>query len=625
MVTISPLPASLTNFSTPLVISIPSSSLTFPRSQTPCHPTKHSKPKRSHVSKLSCHSNQNQNNSTSQNPEEGKPSHKNILGKNRRDVLIGFGGIYSASTLINNNDNPLAIAAPISPPDLKACGPPELPSGVKPINCCPPISSTIIDFKFPTRTPLRVRQAAHLVNDSYLVKYKEAIKRMKALPPNDPRNFTQQANIHCAYCDGAYSQVGYPDLDLQVHNSWLFFPYHRWYLYFYEKILGSLIGDPTFALPFWNWDNPKGGMEIPSMYTDKTSPLYDPRRSPNHQPPTLVDLDYNQKDDDDPSASENINPNDQVASNLSIMYRNVVSNGKLPRLFLGSPYRAGDDPDPGAGSLENVPHAPVHNWTGDKREPNRENMGIFYAAGRDPIFFCHHSNVDRMWSIWKTIPGGKRRNFTDPDWLESAFLFYDENKNLVRVKVKDSLDTTKLGYVYQDVDIPWLEKRPKPRTPKIKKVALAQRFVIGAAHAAETALRRSVEFPFTLDSKVSTVVKRPKLSRSKEEKEEEEEVLVIDGIEFDRNKAVKFDVFINDEDDKVLRPSNSEFAGSFVSLPHSHVHKNKKMKTCFRLGLTDLLEDLDAENDDTIVVTLVPKYGKGLVTIKDIKIEFATE
>ncbi|MFS7947023.1 putative catechol oxidase [Helianthus anomalus] len=43
---------------------------------------------------------------------------------------------------------------------------------------------------------------------------------------------------------------GFPDIEIQIHNSWLFFPFHRWYLYFYERILGKLINDPTFALPF---------------------------------------------------------------------------------------------------------------------------------------------------------------------------------------------------------------------------------------------------------------------------------------------------------------------------------------------------------------------------------------
>ncbi|MED6130683.1 hypothetical protein PIB30_002794 [Stylosanthes scabra] len=554
------------------------------------------KPKHQQVivpNRIACNSSSNNNNNESETP--------------RRNVLIGLGGLCGAYTL---NNNPFAFAAPISPPDLSTCGPPDLPNGAKPTNCCPPISTNIIDYKLPSNPPLRVRPAAHLVNADYLAKYKKAIDLMKALPSDDPRSFTQQANIHCAYCDGAYHQVGFPDLDLQVHNSWLFFPFHRWYLYFHERILASLINDPTFALPFWNWDAP-GGMQLPSIYADPKSSLYDKLRNPNHQPPTLIDLDFNG------------DPNDQgqVSSNLTIMYRQVVSNGKTSTLFLGNPYRAGDDPDPGFGSLENVPHGPVHVWTGDPNQPNGEDMGTFYSAGRDPIFFCHHSNVDRMWSVWKSL-GGKRKDFTDPDWLESGFLFYDENKNLVRVKVKDCLDSKNLGYVYQDVDIPWLKASPTPRRGT-RSQKVAQGFGVGAAMAAETS--RGVKFPLVLDSVVTTIVKRPRKSRSKKEKEDEEEVLVIEGIEFERNVPVKFDVFINDEDDKAVGPNNTEFAGSFVNVPHSHKHKNKKMKTVLRLGLTDLLEDLGAEGDDSVMVTLVPRYGKGQVQIRGIKIDLVAE
>ena len=197
----------------------------------------------------------------------------------------------------------------------------------------------------------------------------------------------------------------------------------------------------------------------------------------------------------------------------------------------------------------------------------------------------------------------------------------------MRVKVKDCLDERKLGYVYQDVDIPWSNSRPTPLGSRVRKVALAQNFGVGAAHAAETS--RNVKFPLVLDSVVSTMVKRPNKSRSKKEKEEEEEVLVIEGIEFERNTPVKFDVFINDEDDKQIRPdntpSNTEFAGSFVSVPHSHKHKNKDIITCLRLGLTDLLEELEAEDDDSVRVTLVPRYGKGRVKIRGIKIELLSD
>ncbi|KAK7302745.1 hypothetical protein RJT34_13641 [Clitoria ternatea] len=592
--------ASISPLST-LTISSPSSLCPLSKHQS----SKHLKPKRHHriIPRVACRGNQNNSSSEEQPPD---------IVAQRRNLLLGLGGLCGAATL--NNNNPFAFAAPLSPPDLTQCGPPDLPEGVNAVNCCPPPSEKIIDFKFPsTNQPLRVRPAAHLVNGDALAKYEKAMSIMKSLPPDDPRSFTQQANIHCAYCDGAYSQVGFPDLEFQVHACWLFFPFHRWYLYFYERILGSLINDPTFALPFWNWDA-SDGMTLPPIYANTASPLYDPLRNVDHQPPTLIDLDYGRTFEND----------GDVSNNLTIMYRQVVSNGKTPTLFLGNAYRAGDDSAPGAGSVENVPHGPVHIWTGDPRQPNFENMGTFYAAARDPIFFAHHSNIDRMWSIWKTL-GGKRKDFTDPDWLNSGLLFYDENKNLVRVKVKDSLDTKKLGYVYQNVDIPWLKSKPKPRRKRAQKVAaLAQAQRFGVAQAAQTS-SRSVQFPFVLDSVVSTTVKRPKKSRSKKEKEEEEEVLVIDGIELDRSKAVKFDVCVNDEDGESVGPGNTEFAGSFVNVSHLHKHKSRETKTCLRLGLTDLLEELGADEDDSITVTLIPRYGKGLVKIGGIKIELRSD
>ncbi|KAK8489026.1 hypothetical protein V6N13_130284 [Hibiscus sabdariffa] len=529
----------------------------------------------------------------------------------RRDVLLGLSGLYGVATL----NDPFAFAAPIAGPDITQCGRPDLPEGVENLNCCPPggPSTNIVDFKLPpSNAPLRTRPAAHLVSDDYLAKFSKAIELMKALPADDPRSFMQQANVHCAYCNGAYHQIGFPDLDLQVHNSWLFFPFHRYYLYFFEKILGKLIDDPTFAMPFWNWDAP-AGMQMPALYSNPNSPFYDNLRNPNHQPPTPLDLDFNGTD-------ESSSSNDQISSNLNIMYRQMVSNGKTARLFLGNAYRAGDEPDPGAGSLENIPHGPVHIWCGDNTQPNFEDMGNFYSAARDPIFYAHHSNVDRMWSVWKTL-GGRRTDFTDKDWLDSAFLFYDENASLVRVKVRDCLDTRKLNYDYQKVDIPWLATKPTPR-----RVMSKVKTALGAANAAETKKKvvSNIRFPLVLDSVVSLEVARPKKSRSRKDKEAEEEVLVIENIEFDRRQMVKFDVYVNDEDDTEIGPHHTEFAGSFVNVPHKHKH-GKKMSTSLRLGLTDLLEELDAEGDDAIVVTLVPKFGKGLAKIGGIKIEFARD
>lgn len=141
-------------------------------------------------------------------------------------------------------------------------------------------------------------------------------------------------------------------------------------------------------------------MVIPPIYTNEKSPLYDCFRDKIHQPPTLVDLNYSKNNDG--SAS--------VENNLCVVYKSVVSCGKTPSVFLGKPFHPGEEPNNSAGSVESVPHTPGHIWTGDRNQPNGEDMGRFYSAGRDPIFYSHHANVDRMLNISKTIKGGKRRD-----------------------------------------------------------------------------------------------------------------------------------------------------------------------------------------------------------------------
>ncbi|XVF27678.1 hypothetical protein REPUB_Repub14bG0129500 [Reevesia pubescens] len=528
----------------------------------------------------------------------------------RRDVLIGLGGLYGATNLVTDK---FALAAPIEAPDLTLCGDATIDEN-ETVACCPPVSK-VLDFKPPKFTKIRYRPAAHLVDPDYLAKFTKAMELMKALPEDDPRSFIQQAKVHCAYCNGAYDQVGFPDLELQVHFSWLFFPFHRLYLYFYERILGKLIDDPDFAMPYWNWDAP-AGMPIPAIYVNPQSPLYDAKRNVDHQPPKLADLNYGNEDDVEYSTDK-----DLIISNLKLMYRQMV-NQKLPSLFFGQPYRAGGNPRPGMGSIEATPHTPIHKWCGDPRETHNEDMGNFYSAGRDPLFYAHHGNCDRMWSLWKELPGKKRKDFTDSDWLDASFVFYDENANLVRAKVRDCLDTKTLGYDYQRVDIPWLRSKPIPR-----KFSKRGGKSSGQAIAAETKKRSVIRnaFPIVLDKIVSIEIPRPKKSRTKLQKEDEEEVLVIENIQLDKDVGVKFDVYINDEDDETpTKPEDSEFAGSFTNLPHNHQHGNK-MKTSFTLALSDLLEDLDVEGDDSIVVTLVPKEGKGLVTIGNIKIDYIRE
>ncbi|KAL6614346.1 hypothetical protein ACP70R_036616 [Stipagrostis hirtigluma subsp. patula] len=569
------------------------------------------KPRRAAVQRVSCASS-----SGGERSEPGAPKH------DRRDVLLGLGALGASAAAAGVLSPRRAGADPIATPDISTCGPADLPPSANVLTCCPPPSNALpVDFAPPdASSPLRTRPAAHSAGADYVAKFNAAIAAMKALPADDPRSFAAQASVHCAYCDGSYSPEGFPGAELQVHNSWLFLPFHRCYLYFFERILGSLVGDPSFGIPFWNWDAP-AGMRMPPMYTDQSSQLFDPRRDARHLPPELINLDYNGRE---PLFTDR----QQIDHNLRVMYRQMISLSPTPSLFFGSPYRAGDEPNQGPGPVENIPHGPVHIWCGDPRQPEREDMGNFYSAGRDPLFYAHHANIDRLWAVWKGLDARRHTDLADPDWLDASFLFYDETPKLVRIRVRDVLDTDRLRYRYQDVPLPWTTARPRTLTQRVESSPSS--FLTPTALAAGAAKKAAGadKFPITLDEATSVTVRRPVASRrSKAEKAAKEEVLVIDGIEVDSDVAAKFDVFINADDHSAVGSGGRELAGSFVNVPHrrqhghSHGKNGRGIRTKLRLALTEQLEDLKAEDDESIMVTLVPRQGKGKVKIGGVKIE----
>nr|GLL47815.1 polyphenol oxidase I, chloroplastic-like [Ipomoea trifida] len=521
----------------------------------------------------------------------------------RRNVLLGLGGLYGVSNLAGS---PFASAADVDVaihyPNVSKC---HYPTDVPPNaditgTCCPPVpTDDVQDYQFPTGLPVRKRVRAQFATEEYIQKYENALTIMKKLDPSHPHSFTQQANIHCAYCNGGYQQFGFPSQEIQIHNSWLFFPFHRWYLYFFEKILGRLIGDDTFALPYWNWDN-QSGMTTPSMFLPTTSPLYDVNRNPNNSPTNVVDLNYKGQD-------RGLTNDELIAENLVAVYRSMVTHAGTAESFMGAKYVTGTAPSPGQGSVENIPHTPVHRWVGDSvNQPNGEDMGNFYSAGRDPLFYAHHANVDRMWAIWQKVLGGKE--FTDDSWLNASFLFYDENGQAVRVYVKDCIDNTAMGYDYDYSSLPWLRSKPSPTN------------TAGAAAASNAPFVTDV-FPVKLDKVVQVKVSRPKTSRTKAEKEKEVEELVIDGIEVATDQYSTFDVYLNDSDQPDGGKDKAQYAGGFAHLPHKQ-ESSSTMKTSLTLGLNDLLEDLGAEDDDTILVTLAPQLGGPVVNVDSIRIQY---
>ncbi|VFQ65322.1 unnamed protein product [Cuscuta campestris] len=543
--------------------------------------------------------------SSDQNPGPQTPTPR----VDRRNVLLGLGGLYGAYNYTTYNNNSNAVASPVPPPDVSKCGPATITNTTDkvPYSCCPPpFSGDAVDYELPSFSRLNVRPAAHAVQEEQLEKYKTAVRRMRELPDDDPRSFYQQANVHCAYCNGAYKLAGGGGQDYQIHFSWLFFPFHRWYLYFHERILQSLIGDPTFTIPYWNWDNPQG-MFLPEIFDETGSPLYDEVRNQGHRRNGfLLDLAY--------SAGEVVldaSESQILRNNLAVMYRQMVTNAPCPSLFFGNALRGeGYDTSSGGGTIESVPHNTIHRWVGDPRTAHNEDMGNFYSAALDPIFYSHHWNVDRMWALWKTLGG--RRDITDSDWLQSEFVFYDENKTLVKVKVQDCLEHERLGYTFQTMPAPWRDFRPTTRK-RARANQSSSRVLIPLA---------SKVLPVALDRTITFKVRRPRAGRSMTEKEEQEEVLGL-GLTYDETKSIRFDLFINEDNGlKAFELDQAEYLGSFANLAHIHERSgrdsddNKPKTTTFNLAITEVLEDLELEFDGSITVTLVPKLnGDDFITV----------
>ena len=276
-------------------------------------------------------------------------------------------------------------------------------------DCSPPASN--VPAKKVARDCRRImsRRPASTLSSSEITKLKNAYQAMRDLDtsdPNDPRGFTRQANIHCWMCAEASSTQW-------VHGNWKFFAWHRAYLYYHERILGKLINDMDFRLPYWDWDV-SSHRRLPSAYTspnNATNPLWNGTRdmSPTDELP-------------DEDVGEDVMEASMTAGTFAEFGGTASADG-IPE---GAPH----------GSV----HVDVGGFFGD--------MGAFETAGKDPVFYAHHSNVDKMWSDWNK-GSSSHTNPTEPAFLNLSWNFYDENKVWRSIKASDVLNhENQLRYIY---------------------------------------------------------------------------------------------------------------------------------------------------------------------------------
>ncbi len=189
-----------------------------------------------------------------------------------------------------------------------------------------------------------------------------------------------------------------------THNSPLFLAWHRAYLYFFELALRDQVAGAGLA--WWDWT---ADQAVPPAYDapevdNAPNPLFSSPIQPSGREPGGTDHTVRQPGPDEGGALPTA---DQVQSLLAL----------------------GDFID-FQTQLEDL-HNGVHVWVGG-------TMSDIATAAYDPLFWAHHTMIDRLWRVWQL----GHPNAAPPASLLPIAL------PPFRMTVQQTLDASSLGYDY---------------------------------------------------------------------------------------------------------------------------------------------------------------------------------
>lgn len=284
----------------------------------------------------------------------------------------------------------------------------------------------------------------HPITEAYAL----AVGVMQGRARDDPTSWAYQAAIHGV----AFGEPTDRWVNQCQHNTWFFLPWHRIYLYWFERMVRAAVQGldavsddvkAEWALPYWNYDRGGQTASLPTAFRE----------------PTLAD-------------GQTENP-----LFTQLRDRNIARGGRLDPVSVSADGALGEgffaqDPIPGGtvgfggavtgwnhfdeaadaapGALEQTPHNLVHGGVGG---PGGLMSG-FDTAPLDAIFWLHHANVDRLWVEWLNQDG--RENPTESSWSGELFDFHDENGTPVRMAAAEVLDPEQIGYAYEEAAVPEL-------------------------------------------------------------------------------------------------------------------------------------------------------------------------
>jgi tyrosinase len=234
----------------------------------------------------------------------------------------------------------------------------------------PDVTDSTASTSLSTR---RYRKSVTAMTASDLAAFRSALSTMLGL--RDDRGFEYWAGIH-----------GLPLPISCVHGSPLFLPWHRAYLYYFEQhLLDAMPHGGQVSLPWWDWSAQAG---IPAAYA--AAKLADGKENPLAGAPVtgIPGTQFNQ---------QNVPQVAHTSRKPGPAGGGHGSQG-LPSAAQVKTLLALQDFEDFSTQLEDL-HNQVHMWVGG-------TMSEIPIAAFDPLFWAHHTMIDRIWSLWQLAHPG---------------------------------------------------------------------------------------------------------------------------------------------------------------------------------------------------------------------------
>jgi len=186
------------------------------------------------------------------------------------------------------------------------------------------------------------------------------------------------------------------------HGKPYFLAWHRGLLYSFENSLREVSGDSTMVLPYWDYYTQP---QVPPQFLDTSSALWRKDRTGS-----------------DVTGALTLDPFDDSVIHFKRGSGNAFET-----------------------KIETAPHNPVHNLIGGA-------MGDITSSPRDPLFWVHHANIDRLWAAWVAAGDGRTMPKAYKPYWQGSFDYGSAVQAMPRVWTRTT--TRYLQYQYEDTSMP---------------------------------------------------------------------------------------------------------------------------------------------------------------------------